>query len=154
MYICNWLNACIWNRSIWLISNLFLRPISFHPIQFIFSSKSIEIWISLCGLQGKNPFLWQEIGDPRRASAVRVCVSETGQWNTTRGVWGPSISSRGCWWHRVRLSSHLMTLKSSLTSSWHQVSIGWPGDGWWIDEWPDRRMDRQMGGWIARWRGS
>ena len=140
-------SVCILNRLIWFISHLFWRQISFYRIQLISSPKSIEIWISpVWSAGGKNPFLWQEIHDPHWVRVCAECVFECvcGQWNTTQGVWGPSISSNGCWWYCVSLSYRLMTLKSSLTSSWHQVSIGWAREGWWIDEWPAE-------GWMDRW---
>lgn len=146
--LCNCFCVCMLKRIISLNSNSFLKPISFHPIHFT-SSKSIDIWISHVWSAGENPFLWQEIWDPHWASiCARVCarvpVPVRDQWNTTQGVWGQSISSSGCWWHSVSLSYRLMTLKSSLTSSWHQVLIGWQREGWWIDEWPDR--------WMCSWR--
>lgn len=131
------------NRLISLNPNSFLKPISFHPTQFILS-KSIDTWISHVWSAGENPFLWQEIQAPHQAVCVCACVWVRDRWNTTRGVWGQSISSSGRRWHGVSLSYRLMTLKSSLTSSWHQVLIGRPRKGWWIDEWPDR--------WMSSWR--
>lgn len=91
----------------------------------------------MCGLQGKIHFYGRRYELLAGPALWRVCAcaSVRDQWNTTWGVWGQSISSSGCWWHGVSLSYGLMTLKSSLTSSWHQVLIGWLRGGWWIDEW-------------------
>lgn len=133
-HICNCFYVCILNRLIWFISHLFWRQISFYRIQLISSPKSIEIWISpVWSAGGKINFYGRRYviltGSGCVHECVPVCVwmpvSVCDQWNTTQGVWGPSISSSGCWWYCVSLSYHLMTLKSSLTSSWHQVSIGW-----------------------------